>query len=215
MLVCKIKLWLWRQKGNLEIQHLQRYTYNVCIYNIDMGWLNIDMGWLRLVGSSKSQVSFAEYSLFYRALLQKRPIVWSIKKYAWACDVCQQIQMCMHRYVILHQKFVTPKGNLVRSTWKYVHQHAFYVRDVFTYAQIHDFAQKKKIVTPKDNLETQCLKICTCVCNVLKLCVYLTWFIVKIAWRKKTILQRTAWKHVRTCISKLLQTIGLFCKRAL
>jgi len=33
------------------------------------------MGWLRLVGSLKLQVSFAEYSLFYMALLQKRPIV--------------------------------------------------------------------------------------------------------------------------------------------
>jgi len=33
------------------------------------------MGWLRLVGSLKLQVSFAEYGLFYRALLQKRPIV--------------------------------------------------------------------------------------------------------------------------------------------
>jgi len=33
------------------------------------------MGWLRLVGSLKLQVSFAEYSLFYRALLQKRPII--------------------------------------------------------------------------------------------------------------------------------------------
>jgi len=33
------------------------------------------MGWVRLVGSLKQQVSFAEYSLFYRALLQKRPIV--------------------------------------------------------------------------------------------------------------------------------------------
>ena len=31
-----------------------------------MGW------WLRLIGSIKSQVSFAEYILFYRALLQKR-----------------------------------------------------------------------------------------------------------------------------------------------
>jgi len=31
------------------------------------------MGWLRLVGSSKLWVSFAEYSLFYRAFLQKRP----------------------------------------------------------------------------------------------------------------------------------------------
>jgi len=33
------------------------------------------MGWLRLVGSLKLEVSFAEYHLFYRALLQKRPII--------------------------------------------------------------------------------------------------------------------------------------------
>jgi len=31
------------------------------------------MGWLRLIGLMKLQVSFAEYILFYRALLQKRP----------------------------------------------------------------------------------------------------------------------------------------------
>jgi len=36
------------------------------------------MGWLRCVGSIKLYVSFAEYSLFYRALLQKRPIILSI-----------------------------------------------------------------------------------------------------------------------------------------
>jgi len=33
------------------------------------------MGWLRLVGSIKLCVSFAEYRIFYRALLQKRPII--------------------------------------------------------------------------------------------------------------------------------------------
>ena len=33
------------------------------------------MGWLWLVGSIKLQVSFAENRLFYRALLQKRPII--------------------------------------------------------------------------------------------------------------------------------------------
>jgi len=33
------------------------------------------MGWLRLVGSLKLQVSFAEYRLFWRALLQKKPII--------------------------------------------------------------------------------------------------------------------------------------------
>jgi len=36
---------------------------------------HIAIGWLRLVGSLKLYVSFAEYRLFYRALLQKRPIV--------------------------------------------------------------------------------------------------------------------------------------------
>ena len=34
------------------------------------------MGWLRFVGSWKVQVPFAEYSLFYDALLQKRPIIF-------------------------------------------------------------------------------------------------------------------------------------------
>ena len=33
------------------------------------------MGWLRIVGSLKLQVSFAESSLFYRALLQKRRVI--------------------------------------------------------------------------------------------------------------------------------------------
>ena len=33
------------------------------------------MGWLRLVGSLKLHVSFAEYRLFYKALLQKRPVI--------------------------------------------------------------------------------------------------------------------------------------------
>ena len=36
---------------------------------------DVDMGWLQLVGSFKIQVSFAEYHLFYRALLQKRPVI--------------------------------------------------------------------------------------------------------------------------------------------
>ena len=33
------------------------------------------MAWLPSVASLKLYVSFAEYSLFYRALLQKRPII--------------------------------------------------------------------------------------------------------------------------------------------
>jgi len=50
-----------------HVTHLSGYIY-ICYYS--------HMGWLRLVGSSKLQVSFAEYSLFCRALLQKRPTMW-------------------------------------------------------------------------------------------------------------------------------------------
>jgi len=38
----------------------------------------LDIGWLRSVESMKLQISFAEYRLFNRALLQKRPIILSI-----------------------------------------------------------------------------------------------------------------------------------------
>ena len=39
---------------------------------------DVSMGWLWSVGSIQLQVTFAEYRLFYRALLQKRPIISSI-----------------------------------------------------------------------------------------------------------------------------------------
>jgi len=38
------------------------------------------MGWLRLVGCLKLHVSFAEYCLFHRAFLQKRPIILRSKE---------------------------------------------------------------------------------------------------------------------------------------
>jgi len=41
----------------------------------DVGKSLLNIGWLRLVGSLKLQVSFAEYIFFYRALLQKRPVI--------------------------------------------------------------------------------------------------------------------------------------------
>jgi len=47
-------------------------------------------GWLRLVRSLKSQVSFAEYCLFDRALLQKRPIIFRsllIVATPYVCDM--------------------------------------------------------------------------------------------------------------------------------
>jgi len=56
------------------IQHTYTYIYtNMC----RSGHCNqqTSMGWLRFVGSLKLYVSFAEYSLFYIFLLQKRPII--------------------------------------------------------------------------------------------------------------------------------------------
>jgi len=50
--------------------HAHMYPYAKDVSNI---W---HMGWPRLVGSLKSYVAFSEYSLFYRALLQKRPIIY-------------------------------------------------------------------------------------------------------------------------------------------
>jgi len=44
------------------------------------------MGWLRLVSSLKLHVCFAKYSLFCRALLQKRPTIWR-QICAYACIV--------------------------------------------------------------------------------------------------------------------------------
>jgi len=54
-----------------------------CIQQVPVSWTGdreyvcacqfLSVGWLWLVGSLKLQVSFAEYSLFYRALLQSRP----------------------------------------------------------------------------------------------------------------------------------------------
>ena len=57
-----------------NIMHCNTHPHAAMHYNA----LQHTMGWLRSVGSIKLQVSFAEYSLFYRALLQKRPIILSI-----------------------------------------------------------------------------------------------------------------------------------------
>ena len=53
------------------------------------------MGWLPLVGSFKSQVSFAGYILFYRAVLQKRPIfLGSLRIVATPChDMIYRVHM--------------------------------------------------------------------------------------------------------------------------
>jgi len=68
--------------------------FHVCLPNFSSRAVTmclLVMGWLRSVGSIKLKVSFAEYRLFYRALLQKRPIILSIlltvaNPYVFVCN---------------------------------------------------------------------------------------------------------------------------------
>ena len=54
-------------------QYSAKETYN--LKEPTSSAMSHTMGWLRLVGSLKLKVSFVENSLFYRALLQKRPTI--------------------------------------------------------------------------------------------------------------------------------------------
>jgi len=60
------------QNGSRKVVCTLQFVYTV---RGVVSVLNLIMGWLQLVGSLKIYVSFAEYRLFYRALLQKRPII--------------------------------------------------------------------------------------------------------------------------------------------
>jgi len=55
----------------MDMSNLHSFFSHICTSNIYM----TDIGWLRLVGSLKLLVSLAEYRLFYRSLLQKRPVI--------------------------------------------------------------------------------------------------------------------------------------------
>jgi len=59
------------------------------------------MGWLRSVGSTKLYVSFAEYRLFYRALLQKRPINLSILLTEATPDFFFNRSQLFHMHIIM------------------------------------------------------------------------------------------------------------------
>ena len=88
------------------------YMYIYYIHQKRLVW-----GWLRVVGSFKLYVSLAEYRLFYRALLQKRPIILrSLPIVATPCAhlfkctvmsprlhmcVCAYCDMCVHVCIVL------------------------------------------------------------------------------------------------------------------
>jgi len=63
------------QKRPKETIFCCRFNLRNCDSKNTHVWHMYGMGWLRWVGSLKLKVYFAEYSLFYRALLHKRPTI--------------------------------------------------------------------------------------------------------------------------------------------
>jgi len=72
---------------------------------------NLTMGWLRLVGSLTLPVNFAEYSLFYRALLPKRPHIHDTCSFATRTGFfedqrdrvsLEQVRQDSHTYTHIH-----------------------------------------------------------------------------------------------------------------
>jgi len=102
----------WDLRFNLEnsktILKTQRFSHFTQCYSYSI--LHSAMGWLRLVGSLKLQVSFAECSLFYRALSQKRPIIlWSqlIVATPYSCDILHSATVILFYNVLKLFYFTT------------------------------------------------------------------------------------------------------------
>ena len=112
------------------------------------------MGWIRLVGSLKLHVSFGEYRLFYRALLQKRPIILKrllivatpYLRYVSSC-ACKTYRMCVHTYTGI---------------------------DIFVNMYIHHRIEQENIVLGMQyHIHTLMYTyLCTCVYAHIRLCIY-------------------------------------------
>jgi len=82
MLTTSTYMWRWRASPPHTYTHtLSRANTNLGDSNRNsnfslVSWITIShMGWLHVVGSLEVYVSLAEYRLFYRTLLQKRPTI--------------------------------------------------------------------------------------------------------------------------------------------
>jgi len=100
---------------NLYMWHCAFICVMFCLHVL----CDIDMGWLRSVGSIKLWVSFAQYCLFYRSLLQKRPIILSVLLTVGTPYVVMGLAMFVRECVqhIIPWYLVTQCWSLVRYTW--------------------------------------------------------------------------------------------------
>jgi len=83
----------------MTLHVMMHFTYDIA-YDIAY-----HMGWLQLVGSIKSWVSFAEYGLFYRAIVQKRPVILSI--------LLPKATPCCIWWCILHHHIVSRIDSII------------------------------------------------------------------------------------------------------
>jgi len=85
------------------------------------------MRWLRLAGFLRLYVSFVEYSLFYRALLQKRPIILrSLLIIATPyVNTLSYAQVATHTHTYNRSKAYFFNDTLLHSIYiyKYTHRH--------------------------------------------------------------------------------------------
>jgi len=127
-LFCKKKTWFsalffWRYVWHLTMLHTLT-CIKIMIY-LSVFWQKVDgMGWLWLVGSFKLHVSFAEYSLVYRARLQKRPVILRSLlivaiPFLFRCSTCRDVH-----------SFLAEK--ILCGTYAGRHTHA-YICDTHTY----------------------------------------------------------------------------------
>ena len=78
------------------------------------------MGWLRLVGFFKLHVCFAEYSLFYRALLQKRPLLFK-ELTNRRHPICKlDIHTCIHGSILYVYIYIYIYVCIHKSIFKYI-----------------------------------------------------------------------------------------------
>ena len=97
--LCTVWPCIYYMHKYLFVYIIMGYKYTVIVYESNSFVYTTTMGWLQLVGSFRLLVSFAEYSLFDRVLLQKRPIILrSLLSEATPYELitCRSIHVCRY-----------------------------------------------------------------------------------------------------------------------
>jgi len=142
-----------------------------------------DMGWL-LVGSWKLEVSFAEYSLFYRALLQKDFTIftpWCVylicdrvveKFFFWLCDPCRYGVAMVSRI----DKILGLFCRISSLLWGPFAKRPIILSILLTKATPYVTELLKSVISLFDQCRyVRLVDMCDCMCDMTPWCVYLIW----------------------------------------